>query len=121
MSNSGTILIVDDEQPIADFLAEFLSDEGYTAASAYNGLQALEMVEQHVPDLIILDVMMPHMNGEAVLQRLRAARSITVPIIMMSAGVDLHAFLAQGATATITKPIQLDRLLALVSSTIAPA
>lgn len=107
------ILIVDDEPSIAQILADFFSVEGYEVRSAAHGLEALEHVAAAAPDLILLDVMMPHLDGPGTLARLKAdAGWKTIPVVMMSAARppdDLEGF-----TAFVEKPFDMDRLLELV-------
>ena len=66
-----TVLIVDDEQLVCDLLVQFLSLRGYRALGVKDGAQSLSMIEQTRPDLILLDLMLPGMNGVEVLRRLR--------------------------------------------------
>jgi DNA-binding response OmpR family regulator len=69
------ILIVDDEFGLADVVAEILTESGFDVAIAINGRLALSLVREHRPDLILLDVMMPILDGPATLRELRAERS----------------------------------------------
>ena len=77
------ILIVDDEKPIVDILKFNLEKEGYKTIEAYDGEQAVEMALESKPDLIILDVMLPKMDGFSVCKKIR--QKLTCPIIMLTA------------------------------------
>jgi len=111
------ILIVDDELSILKFLRSNLEDRGYTAISATNGEEALHIIERELPDLIILDVMMPKMDGFEVCRQLREWSQI--PIIMLSARGDEKdkvKCLDLGADDYIVKPFGANELMARVSA-----
>ena len=111
------ILIVDDEVSILKFLRSNLEDRGYTAISATNGEEALHIIERELPDLIILDVMMPKMDGFEVCRQLREWSQI--PIIMLSARGDEKdkvKCLDLGADDYIVKPFGANELMARVSA-----
>ncbi|HEY4431668.1 MAG TPA: response regulator, partial [Paenibacillus sp.] len=78
-----TILLVDDEREIVELLSIYLSNEGYRLLKAYDGLEALACLQKEEVDLIILDVMMPKMDGLAACMKIREARKM--PIIILSA------------------------------------
>jgi len=78
-----TILVVDDEQPIRDFVARNLEVRSYRVVQATDGLEAPSALSRESPDLIILDVMMPHLNGFDVCRRIR--QTSTIPIIVLTA------------------------------------
>jgi DNA-binding response OmpR family regulator len=81
-----TIVLIDDEFGLADVLCATLSDAGFAVHTAVNGAQGLEVMAQHPPDLVLLDYMMPLMDGPAVLEAMRAdERLARVPVILMSA------------------------------------
>jgi CheY-like chemotaxis protein len=105
------ILIVDDEEPLRDFLALVLEDAGYTVMTAIHGAQALEIIEREDPDLVISDVMMPLINGVELCQRVKRDKDIPV-ILMSAAGRDLAE--TAGADAFIAKPFDLDNMESLV-------
>lgn len=109
------ILVVDDEAAIRNLLDDLLGDEGYVVYTASNGRAALAMVQQEQPDLILMDVMMPELDGLETLRRLRAVEdSAVVPVILMSAAAYLTPDSADGMT-FISKPFNLDHVLAVVS------
>ncbi len=111
------VLIVDDDPPSLKMTAFLLAEEGYEVATADNGLDALRLVEQQAPDLVILDVMMPGLDGLQVTQRIR--RNMSVPIIILSAKgetVDRVHGLDVGADDYLAKPFEPAELLARVRS-----
>lgn len=111
---SPKILVVDDETAIRNLLHDLLGDEGYTVSTASNGRAALGLVRQERPDLILMDVMMPELDGLETLRRLRAeSASAAVPVILMSAAAYLTPDSADGM-AFISKPFNLDNVLAVV-------
>ena len=112
-----SILIVDDEVSILKFLRSNLEDRGYAVISASNGEEALHTIERELPDLIVLDVMMPKMDGFEVCRRLREWSYI--PIIMLSARGDEKdkvKCLDLGADDYIVKPFGASELMARVSA-----
>ncbi|MFN8594411.1 MAG: response regulator [Thermomicrobiales bacterium] len=114
-----TILVVDDEPLIRDALVDILRDEGYTVVTADDGRAALEMIQQEAPALVLMDVMMPRMDGRAAFQEMQAhADHGRLPVILMSAMAN-PADLDPEITAFLRKPIELDLLLALVARTLA--
>ncbi len=110
------ILIVDDDPEILSLLRRGLAYEGYTVDTAANGTEALAKAREKEPDLVILDVMMPGMDGIEVSKRLREASSI-LPILMLTAKgtvADRVAGLDSGADDYMIKPFAFDELLARV-------
>ena len=111
------ILIVDDDLPIIKFLRANLQAEGYETLAAMDGAEALETVERELPDLIILDIMMPKVDGVEVCRRLREWSQI--PIIMLSArgdATDKVECLNLGADDYVSKPFSVEVLLARVKA-----
>lgn len=108
------VLIVDDEQPVREFIAQVLTEDGYDTVTATDGKQALELVEQEQPDLIISDTMMPVLNGAELCRRLKhGPETLGIPIILMSsAGRQVAS--GSGADDFLDKPFDLLRLDALV-------
>ena len=110
MSKQAQILIVDDDEEIRSFLGVLLQDEGYTVESAEDGLVALEKLEGTRPDLILLDIMMPRMDGYHFAEALRQ-RSLPIPFIVLSANLREQQAKAMGACSYIAKPFDLFDLL----------
>jgi CheY-like chemotaxis protein len=110
----ATILIVDDEEPVRDFLAQLLADVGHRTLQAIHGAEALRLVENERPDLVIADIMMPVLNGAELCRRLKAgATTNAIPVILMSAAGPRAAD-GTGADAFIAKPFDLEDIEALV-------
>lgn len=111
------ILVVDDEKPIADILKFNLEKEGYSVELAFDGQEGIEKTLKTSPDLILLDIMLPKMDGFAVCKKLR--QEIQTPIIMLTAKeeeVDKVLGLELGADDYITKPFGVRELLARVKA-----
>lgn len=109
------ILIVEDEEKIARFLELELIHEGYKVIKANNGRVGLELIEQGDADLVVLDVMLPEINGLEVLRRVR--KNSDIPIIMLTARdavMDKVSGLDAGADDYITKPFAIEELLARI-------
>ncbi|MCU6708615.1 response regulator transcription factor [Paenibacillus sp. J5C_2022] len=112
-----TILLVDDEKEIVELLEIYVRNEGYHLLKGSNGLEALELLQNHHVDLIILDVMMPHMDGIQACMKIRQERD--TPIIMLSAkGQDMDKItgLSVGADDYETKPFNPLVLMARIKS-----
>jgi DNA-binding response OmpR family regulator len=112
-----TILVVDDEEPIAEFLQLNLVREGFKVALAYNGKDALKAVHQHKPHLILLDVMLPDMDGFDICRKIRETTS--VPIIFVTArdeDVDKILGLETGADDYVVKPFNPKELVARIKA-----
>jgi DNA-binding response OmpR family regulator len=104
------VLIVDDEPKIGRILALKLRLSHYEPLVALSGVEALEMVETHTPDIMLLDVVMPGMDGCQVLERVR--RFSEIPVIIMTALPEtIERAMKLGATDSITKPFDPDRLV----------
>ena len=113
----GTILIVDDNREIVDSLGKLLAIEGYDILTAYDGMEALEVLERSRPDLILLDVMMPRLNGLSTLMKIRERHNI--PAIILSAKTeesDKVSGLMLGADDYVEKPYNPAELLARVQA-----
>ncbi|WP_397536900.1 response regulator transcription factor [Rummeliibacillus pycnus] len=112
-----TILVTDDDQDIRDGIEIYLKNEGYNVLKAANGVEALEQLLEHEIHLIILDIMMPELDGIQTTFKIRAERNI--PIIMLSAKVEdsdkIHG-LSVGADDYVTKPFHPLELMARVKS-----
>jgi two-component system response regulator MprA len=112
MGETARILIVDDEEEIRQLVAEFLEARGYSVISAASGIEALTALERFHPDLILLDVMMPRMNGLEALRRIREVDG-RVGVIMLTAvedeGVARQAMQSE-AYDYVTKPVDFGYL-----------
>jgi len=117
------ILIIDDDIYIGNVLEEALTKEGYRVSRAYSGTEALFVLSQSKPDLVLLDLMLPGLNGEDVLPQIEG-----IPVIILSAKVDIDNkvnLLLGGAVDYVTKPFNTKELLARIvvqlrNSVIAP-
>ena len=115
MKKRPYIIVVDDEQAVLKSLKRILESEGYGVALAPDGSSALLLMEEHEPDLVILDIMMPGLNGFQVLKSIRSRSS--APVIMLTARRDvttLHDALVLGADDYVTKPFSIRELLARI-------
>ena len=117
MKDAKTILIVDDEQPIRDILVYNLKKEGYNTIEASDGVTAVDVALEKKPDLILLDIMLPKLDGLSVCKRVK--NSLNVPIIMLTAKdgeIDKILGLELGADDYITKPFSVRELVARVKA-----
>ncbi|HIW83922.1 MAG TPA: response regulator transcription factor [Candidatus Dorea gallistercoris] len=104
--------IIDDDEYIGDMLEEILGKQGYGVMRAYSGTEALLLLQQEKPDLILLDLMLPGLSGEEVLPKIK-----DIPVIIMSAKGEVHKkvdLLLGGAADYVTKPFDVDELLARI-------
>ena len=112
-----TILVVDDEQPIIDILVYNLEKEGYNVIEANDGITAVDVALEKRPDLILLDIMLPKLDGLSVCKRIK--NSLNVPILMLTAKdgeIDKILGLELGADDYITKPFSVRELVARVKA-----
>ena len=112
-----TILIVDDEKPIVDILVYNLQKEGYHTLEAGDGLTAIDVALEQKPDLILLDIMLPKLDGLSVCKRIK--NTLNVPILMLTAKdgeIDKILGLELGADDYITKPFSVRELVARVKA-----
>ena len=118
MSDTKKILIVDDEQDIVETLKFMLEIQGYECFCAYDGETGLNMAKEIIPDLMILDVMMPKINGYKISRLLKYDKKYKdIPIIMVTArSQDDDKIIGQetGVNEYITKPFELDNVIAKV-------
>lgn len=108
-----TIAIIDDDIHIGDMLREVLVQEGYSVLRAYSGTEALYLLSQNKPDLVLLDLMLPGLSGEEVLPHIE-----NIPVIVLSAKVDVQDkvnLLLGGAADYMTKPFDTKELLARIT------
>lgn len=108
-----TILIVDDDIHIGNMLEEALTKEGYRVSRAYSGTEAVFALSETKPSLVLLDLMLPGLNGEEILPRIKG-----VPVIVVSAKVDIDNkvdLLLGGAVDYVTKPFHIKELLARIA------
>ena len=106
------ILIIDDDIHIGNFIEEALTQEGYRVSRAYSGTEALLVLSHSKPDLILLDLMLPGLNVEAVLPKIQG-----IPVIVVSAKIDIDNkvdLLLRGAADYVTKPFHIKELLARI-------
>src|SRR5690625_3071756 len=111
------ILVVDDEQPIADILKFNLEKEGYEVICAYDGEEAIKLTTEEDPDLILLDIMLPKKDGNEVCREVRKTHNM--PIIMLTAKdteIDKVLGLELGADDYVTKPFSNRELIARVKA-----
>ena len=111
------VLVVDDDREIVDSISIFLSGEGYKAIKAYDGIEALDALSENEVHLMILDIMMPKLDGIKTLMKLRESRNI--PVILLSAkseDTDKIFGLTAGADDYVTKPFNPSELMARVKS-----
>ena len=108
-----TIAIIDDDIHIGNMLEEVLTKEGYGVMRAYSGTEALLLLSQKTPDLILLDLMLPGLSGEKILPKIKS-----VPVIVVSANIDVDHkinLLLDGAVDYVTKPFHTRELLARIT------
>ena len=114
------ILVVDDEKDLVDLIAYNLTRGGFEVATSHNGAEALEMARRDPPDLVVLDLMLPGLDGTEVARRLKAdSRTANVPIVMLTARseeTDVVVGLTLGADDYVTKPFSMKILLARINT-----
>ena len=110
------ILVCDDDHAIVDAIEIYLSQEGYTVLKAYDGQEAIEMLKEHEVHLLLLDIMMPKIDGLTVLRKLRA-QGDPIPVLLLTAKSEIDdkvAGLDAGANDYLTKPFAAKELLARI-------
>lgn len=116
------ILIMDDDPTIADLLTEALADEGYETHMTTQSLRFYDAVREHQPDLVMLDLMMPYLDGRDELKLMAMAVDHQIPVIVVTAflgaGNEEQEFREAGVVHIIYKPFDLDKLVELVKETI---
>jgi len=112
---AGTVLVIDDEAAIRDLMQRFLAKEGFRVAVAAGGEEGLRLARELRPDAITLDVMMPGMDGWAVLSALKADPDVAdIPVVMLTIVDDKNLGYALGASDYLTKPIDRERLVTVL-------
>ena len=110
MSQRATVLVVDDDPDTVQTMRDILEEEGHLVLSAKNGREGLEMALRHVPDLVLLDLEMPVMDGRAFLAAARTLPELAdVTVVVLSGAADAHV-----ACESVKKPLRLDTLLGLI-------
>lgn len=112
---SKNVLLVEDDPDLVSLLCVLLGDDGYTVEVAQNGREALALLEHQSPDLILLDVKMPVMNGREFVRELEVRYGRKAPIVVITASADAHRRAAEvGADAWVGKPFDPAELLSTV-------
>jgi signal transduction histidine kinase/CheY-like chemotaxis protein len=115
LDGASTVLVIDDEATVRELMQRFLSKEGFRVEVASSGEEGLRRAKQIQPDMITLDVMMPNMDGWAVLNALKADADLSaIPVIMLTIVSDKSMGYALGAAEYLTKPIDRDRLVEIL-------
>jgi len=115
-----TVLLIDDDETLRLMVGQLLEEEGYDVIVAGDGLEALEQLENMRPDLILLDLVMPNMEGYALEGELRR-RGLrpAIPVVLLTAGADADDEMEKvGAAGCLKKPFELDTLLQTVAETV---
>jgi two-component system, chemotaxis family, chemotaxis protein CheY len=116
MSPPGDVLVVDDDPDMVDVIELVLRTEGYAVRSAENGKRALEAVATAMPALVLLDMLMPVMDGWQFARELRARYGRVVPIVVVTAAEHAQSRAAEiGADDVVSKPFDVDDLLQIVA------
>ncbi|UCE82682.1 MAG: response regulator, partial [Deltaproteobacteria bacterium] len=112
---ASTVLVIDDDAMVLELMKRFLSKEGYRVVTAKGGKEGLRLARELVPDVITLDVIMPKMDGWAVLAELKTdAKLAEIPVVMLTIVDDKSMGYTLGASDYLTKPIDRDRLIAVL-------
>jgi len=116
MAAPCAVLVVDDDDHIREVIAEMLSGEGFVVRTAANGREALALLQQWHPDLILLDLDMPEMDGRAFrVEQLRRPQLADIPVIVMSAAANLQVLAAAlDATEALSKPCDLEVVITAI-------
>ncbi len=111
MSHHATVLVVDDDEDTVDMMREILEEEGHVVRCAHNGKAALESALADPPDLVLLDLNMPEMDGRTFLAEARRHRELDdVEVVVLSGASDVQHLPCDA----VTKPLRLDTLLGLL-------
>jgi len=124
VAGHATVLLVEDEADLASALTADLEAQGYAVLTALDGIAALEMAQQALPQIILLDLMLPKVDGYRVLKLLKAderCRQIPIVVITARAGQrDLELAVEAGADACLVKPVRPETLFATLRARLAP-
>jgi signal transduction histidine kinase/CheY-like chemotaxis protein len=113
--DGSTILVIDDDASVHDLMQRYLSREGFNVITASSGQEGLRLAREQAPDVILLDVRMPNLNGWEVLTRLKSDPDLaSIPVVMVTIEDDQSLGYALGATDYLVKPVDYDRLLTLL-------
>ena len=119
------VLLIDDEEPYAEVMRDVLVSLGFEVTIAYNAMEAMDLLHRGLPDLILLDVMMPAIDGLMLLRWLKASpdrKAISIYVVSAkTAAADRNAALSAGADAFLAKPFTFRELRDLVSTHLPPA
>jgi CheY-like chemotaxis protein len=122
--HTGTILVVDDERAYRDAVADVLRSQGYTVLKAGSAAEAIQVLDLTTPELIMLDVMMPEVDGLTLLRQLASQpRFLAVPLVMASAKAmptDRWTAWERGASAYLAKPFTFEEITSLVEHLLTP-
>ncbi len=114
-----TVLVVDDDDDLSTLVATILSEEGYCVETAANGLEALDLLSKRLPDLIVLDMKMPVMDGAQFARELHSRYDHRPPIVILTASADARLRASEvGAIGWVTKPFDLTRLVQVVEESL---
>jgi len=123
--DSKTLLLIDDDPNLILLVKDYLEFQGYDVITAENGRDALEILEKQIPDMIICDIMMPEMDGYALVERVRQdTRTSWIPVMFLSAkgqSQDRVKGLSTGADVYMVKPFEPEELVAQVESSLKQA
>ena len=121
----GKIIIVEDQPDVADLLEDMLSIDGYQVIKIHSSTGALSLIRAELPDVVLLDIMMPDVSGLEVLRFMHREPGLQqIPVVIVSAKTlpeDIRTGLEAGAAAYLTKPVDMDRLRQTVAGVIRPA
>jgi DNA-binding response OmpR family regulator len=112
-----SILLIDDQAGIVNFLTVKLKESGYLVSCALDGEKGLELARKTNPDLILLDIIMPGIDGVEVLRRLRQFSNVPVIVVSIAEGIN-EKVIAMGATAFVSKPFDITELMGLIKTII---
>jgi CheY-like chemotaxis protein len=113
MSHRATVLVVDDDPDTVDTMREILEEEGHTVLSARNGREGLALALAYVPDLVLLDLDMPVMNGHAFLDAVKRSPSLAKVTVVVLSGMGEHE-VEDVPCESVRKPLRLNTLIGLI-------